>query len=208
MRKKKRKNIKQNNTSNQKDLTNIIISSDLLDDRMIHIIAKAIVEAEEIKLQKDKEKKNNELAEWRKKIGYKEYESKFKRFLNEIYVILKISFLPKKDIEGYRASTVLLKTLLAVFFKLMEWCLLLFAILLLLSIPIQYMIEGIEPFPIAYYMLSILWSVFLLFFSRVFRMASEEVDKIDDRNYIFSLFTSITSVISIIIAVIAITKGS
>jgi hypothetical protein len=41
----------------------------------------------------------------------------------------------------------------------------------------------------------------------MFRMASIEIEKIEDRNYLFGLFASVASIVSIVIAIIAVVKG-
>lgn len=47
----------------------------------------------------------------------------------------------------------------------------------------------------------------MLMISRLFRIASIEAEKMEDRNNLYGLFASIASIISIVIAVIAIVKG-
>ncbi len=70
--------------------------------------------------------------------------------------------------------------------------------------PIQYLMGNTRQFPWLLYIDYILLAVIAFLFSRLFRMASIEIDKLDDHNYLFGLFASITSFISIVIAVVAI----
>ena len=177
-------------------------------EEMQHIIACAIVEAEEIKAQKEEEKRKAALAEWHNIVGYKKYKNKMKQFFNNVKVFTKILFLPKKYIEGDRASTILLKSVISLFFGLMQCCSLILAILLIAFVPAQYLMQNIDVLPWYQNMLYILFGILAFVFSRLFRMAGIEIDNLDDRNYLFGLFASITSLISIIIAVIAIVKGA
>ena len=52
----------------------------------------------------------------------------------------------------------------------------------------------------------IVWAFPIFLLSRIFRMASYEIDRIKDYNYLFGLFATVTSIISIVIAIIAIVK--
>ena len=53
----------------------------------------------------------------------------------------------------------------------------------------------------------IVLGITVFFLSRMFRMASIEIEKIEDRNYLFGLFASVASIVSIVIAIIAVVKG-
>jgi hypothetical protein len=96
---------------------------------MQHVIAKALVEAEELKEQKKTEQREKEHAEWRKDIGYKEYDDKcklwrgIKIFFNRLKCFCKVCVLPKKKIQGDRASFSLMQLFLQSFFVLAK-CLL------------------------------------------------------------------------------------
>lgn len=203
-----KKKAKQNTASKPLQSINMILPENMRAEEMQHIIACAIAEAEEIKAQKEEEQRKAALIEWRDKIGYKEHKSKIKKFINEIKVFIKILFLPKKHIESDRASIILLKSFIALFFWIMKWCSLLFAIFLIGCFPIQYIRGNISEFPWQLYSYCVPFAVLAFIFSRLFRMAGIEIDNLDDRNYLFGLFASITSLVSIIIAVIAIVKGA
>lgn len=187
---------------------NIHLPENMSAEEMQHIIACAIVEAETIKVQKEKEQHELALSEWHKAIGLKEYDNKIRQFFNNIKVFIKILFLPKKLIEGDRASSILLKSVIALFFWIMKWCSLILSILLIAFVPIQYLLKDIAILPWHQNVIFILYGILAFVFSRLFRMAGIEVDKLDDRNYLFALFASITSLVSIVIAVIAIVKGA
>ena len=205
---KSTKKTKQNTALNPLQSTNINLPENMNAEEMQHIIACAIVEAEEIKAQKEEEQRKATLAEWHDTIGYKEHENKFKRFCNEAHVFIKVLFLPKKDIKGNTASSVLLILFIEFFFGLMKWISLLLAILLLVCFPILYFMGNISQFPWQLYSYCVPLALLAFIFSRLFRMAGIEIDNLNDRNYLFGLFASITSLVSIIIAVIAIVEGA
>ena len=199
-----KKKSKQNIASNPLQSVNISLPANMSAEEMQHLIANAIIEAEDIKAQKEEAA----LAEWHNIVGYKKYKNKMKQFFNDVKAFTKILFLPKKYIEGDRASTILLKSVISLFFGLMKWCSLIIAILLIALVPAQYLMQNIAVLPWYQNVLFISFGVLAFIFSRLFRMAAIEIDNLDDRNYLFSLFTSITSLVSIIIAVIAIVKGA
>jgi hypothetical protein len=199
---------KQNTVSKPLQSVNMKLPQNMSAEEMQHIIARAIVEAEEIKTQKAEEQSKIALAEWHATLGYKEYQNKLRNALNKLKVFFNILFLPKKYIKGDRASAILLKSFISLFFWIMKWCSLLLSILLIVCIPIQYFVREMNQFPWQLDTYCIPFAFVAFVFSRLFRMASAEIDKLDDRNYLFGLFASITSLVSIIIAVIAIIKGA
>lgn len=199
---------KQNTASKPLQSANINMPENMSKEEMQHIIACAIVEAEEIKAQKKEEQRKVALSKWHSIIGYKEYNNKFRQFFNEVKVFIKILFLPKKYIEGDMASLALLKSFISLFFWLMQRCLFILCILFITFVPIQYVMENIIPLPWYLNIPIILCGFTFFILSRLFRMANIEVEKFDNRNYLFGLFASITSFVSIIIAVIAIIKGA
>lgn len=68
---------------------------------------------------------------------------------------------------------------------------------------LQCIIKDIPTLSVIQNILLGLFVVPLFLFSRMFRMASIEVNKIEDRNLLFGIFASVTSIVSIVIAVIA-----
>ncbi len=203
-----KKKAKQNTALKPLQSVNMNLPENMSAEEMQHIIACAIVEAEEIKAQKEEEQRKATLAEWRDKIGYKDHKSKIKKFFNEIKVFIKILFLPKKDIKGDRASLALLKSFISLFFRLMKWCLLILSILFIAVVPTQFIMRNMIQLPWYQNIFLILYGFTAFILSRLFRMASIEVDRFYNRNYLFGLFASIASLVSIIIAVIAIVKGA
>ncbi len=213
MSKGRNKKNKQTQQNKPEPKVNVSLPTNISAEEMQHIIARAMVEADEIKEQNKQAKKEVALKQWRSDIGYKEYDDKCKllrgtkTFLNRLKCFAKVCFIPKKKIQGDRASFSLMQMFLQAFFVLTKWLLVLAAIVSVIA-----GIVGLCTSPI----LSAAWAmgIYLVFvaiplflISRMFRMASIEVEKIEDRNYLFGLFASVASIVSIIIAIIAVVKG-
>lgn len=182
-------------------------------DEMQHVITMAIVEAEEIKERKKQEQIEAERKEWREAIGYKEYDDKnklirgVKTFWNGIVSFIRVCFVRKQYIKGDRVSFNLMKMLLCKSFDLIKICLNILAAMFILYIPMQYIIPSLTVLAWHQSVLLGAYGLLTFMFSRMFRIASIEVEKIEDRNYLFGLFASVTSIVSIVIAIIAIVKG-
>lgn len=208
MAKEKKKSKKQNKAE-----AKVVSAPTFTDAQMQHLIACAIVEADEIKEQEHRKQQEADLQEWRTAIGYKEFDDSnrvirgIKSFFNQLWCILKICFVPSKAVKGDRASFALMKLFLCLFFGVAECILTLASLLLviygfaLFFLPNAAPLLGLSNAAL----ISIGISVFLI--SRLFRIAGIEVSKIEDRNYLFGLFASVTSIASIVIAIIAIVKG-
>ncbi len=205
---KNKKNAKQNNTSKSLQPVNINLPENMNKEEMQHIIARAIVEAEEIEAQHKEEQHQKDLAEWHGVIGYKEHRNKFKNGLNKVIVLFRVMFLPEKHIKGDIALSTLLKLCISTFFGFMNFLSLLLSACLIAYMPIQHFTGKTNQFPWLLYVYLLPCAIIAFILSRLFRMASIEIDKLDNRNYLFGFFASITSFVSIIIAIIAIAKGA
>lgn len=192
---------------------NVALPSGMSAEEMQHILARAIVEADELKELNKQAKKEEALKQWREDIGYKEYDDKcklwrgIKTFFNRLKCFCKVCVLPKKKIQGDRASFSLMQLFLQSFFVLAKWLLVLVTIAsagvgiyTLCTSPVSS-----SDLVASFYFIVAAIPLFLL--SRLFRMASIEVEKIEDRNYLFGFFASVASIVSIVIAIIAIAKG-
>lgn len=209
-----KKNAKQNVASKSSQSANINLSENMSAEEMQHIIACAIVEAEEIKERKSKELEEQERLEWKKSIGYKDFsdtECKLWRTIrtifNRVRMLLTVLFIRKRKISGDRASVAFLQELLTVFFGILQALSFVFTIAFIFAIfnPSFFKVASLGIIEIIEFVLFAL-TAFLL--SCIFRIIKLEVNKLEDRNYLFGLFASITSLVSIIIAVIAIVKGA
>lgn len=175
---------------------NVALPSGISAEEMQYIIAKAMVEAEELKEQKKNEQREKEREEWEKTVG----KNPFKRFF-------RVLFMSKKHIKGDKTTFALLKMFIEMFFGLAMILTLLFSISAIVSIPLQYVIDAMPKMSVGENVLLGLYALVSFLFSRMFRIASIEIDKIEDRNLLFGIFASITSIVSIVIAVLAVVKG-
>ena len=202
---KKNKNAPSNNV-------NIVLPDSMSAEEMQQIITNALLAVEDAKEQKAKEQKEEERKIFREAMGYKDYphEKGLKRsflvFCNRVKMLFKLFFAPKHLIKGDDATFGLLKMSIEIFFWVVKWAATLFAIFAIAYIPLQYTVKAIPVLPLMSNVLlgCFAFSSFLL--SRMFRMASIEVDKIEDRSLLFGIFTSVASIVSIVIAIVAIVK--
>lgn len=201
---KKNKNASSNNV-------NIVLPESLSADEMKNIFVEAMLEVEKRKSKVEEEKAAKELKEWQDSIGVKFYPKEkkirfrwFKRTWNDIVVFFKMCFVSKDKIKGDRATTGLLKFFLGLIFELVKAALVLCSIALATFIPLQYLIDGITPLKVQENIFIGGFAILIFMLSRLFRIAGFEIEKIDDKNYLFGVLASITSIISIVVAIIAI----
>lgn len=207
-----KKNNKSKRDSVQTNSINTFGQEGLSAVELQHVIAKAIIESEETKERRKKQQQEEEIKDWRDIIGYKDY-SKSKwyfryplRFLNDIWIFLRLSFISRTKIQGNRAMSAIVKISLSLFLGSVEWVLCILALYLTSRIPIQFFVNNVK-LSWDRSIINIILAFLLFVYSRIFRMASVEVEKMEDHNYLFGFFTSVTSIISITIAIIAIVRG-
>ena len=194
MSKNRRKTPKEQKQSTSMPV-NIVLPDSLSAEEMQQIITNALLAVEDAKEQKAKEQKEQERKEWEETVG----NNPIKRFF-------KILFLPKKYIKGDKTTFALLKVFVGMFFGLAKIFTLLFSIAAIAYIPMQYAIDALPNMSIGQNIMLSLYAVLSFLFSRMFRMASIEVDKIEDRSLLFGIFASVSSIVSIVIAIVAIVK--
>ena len=178
-------------------------------EELQHLIARAIVEADEIKKEARRKQQDTELLEWRKAIGYKEFRvwRKLQTFFNRLWCILKICFIPSAKIKGDRSSFALMKLFLQLVFVLAKWILLATSLVFVAHGIYMFFPQEVTASIVMSNIMIIIVGVTIFLLSRLFRMAIIEIEKIEDRNYLFGLFASVTSIVSIVIAIIAVVKG-
>lgn len=205
---KRKKSQKQNSEARQSAPAHInAVSGQMSADELQHMIANAIMEAEDMKAKREADRKAEELAEWRKAIGYDKSKTGIAKVWNDFSSTVKAMFVPKKYIKGDRTSAAIIQGLLQLCFKALYWSCSVFAFILFASIPLSFVIPNIDNLNGVQIVFYIIMAFFMFVSSRLFRIASIEAEKMDDRNNLYGLFASITSIISIVIAVIAIVKG-
>lgn len=195
MGKKKQKQKSQIKVENVKSDTLMVID----DERITKIIVNALTEYDKQKQEavelKDRQRREN----YQKRLGVK--NNKY-----SVLAILKVLCFPKKYARGVDAGTSFVKMALSALYKLIEYSIVLIASLLIWSIIKQLVIPNVVHMKWYDLALNGIWGVALLIFSRVFRIASIEVDEIRDNNYLFGLFAALTSIVSIIVAIVALLK--
>lgn len=191
---------------------NIYLPENLDKDELQYVIANALVESEEIKKRRDEKRKEEEFKIWRENIGFKDYsDSKYKckcifQFFNDIWIMFKLAFIPRRKIYGDRAISTLLKMVLAMFFGVGSLIMLLLGLFLFALIPLQFFYPSIQ-FPWYVYLFFAVFSYFMFIISGIIKMASIEIEKMEDHSYLVEIFASVTSIISITIAIIAVVRG-
>ena len=175
----------------QKNIVNEIrLPDNISKDEWQHIIANAIVEADEIKEKKEKEIKKAQSA---KRKGFRGF--------------LKLMFCPKKVVEGDFTTTSLLKQTMIFLLQVVAIVLLLWGIALLAIVPLSHILDNIGTLPWTALFYAVPFGILSLLFARVFHISSLEIEKIDDSNYVFGAFASFSAIISVVISIIALIKG-
>lgn len=181
---------------------------------MKQTIVEALLEYEKINKKNELDQKREKKQARQNLLGYKDYSqsnSRFKRLLefgNDVQFFFKIMFLPKEKIDGSFATLVLLKFFLTFLIDLISFGLAVISVIIFLCIPLQYFMPDITPLPWGWDVLYGLCALMVFFLSKFFHIASVEIEKSEDNNYLFGVFTSVTSAISLVIAIIAIIKKS
>ena len=141
---------KKNKSVTPSNNVNIVLPESLSADEMKNIFVEAMLEVEKRKSEVEKEKADKNLKEWRYSLGIKEYPKddkirfrSVKQFFNTFGAFFRLSFISKKKIKGDRATTGLLKFFLAIIFDLAKFALTVWSALLMLSIPLQYIVNSI-----------------------------------------------------------------
>lgn len=175
-------------------------------DEMTDIIAKAIIKADEMRVQKEEEKKKEIKKKWCETIGYKDYSNKkglakqFYRFINDAAILLKMPFISKEKIETDRVAWSLLQVALIILFQIITYGFFPPVFFFLLY-------KAIWQRHIIYSPLRLLTAFFVYILYGLFRMVTVEIDRIKERDYLIELFTAIITIISVVVAVIAIVGG-
>lgn len=169
------------------------------EEMLSSAITKALLEYDKRKEQEAQVKLKKEQAEFQTSLGVKEGKPKF-------FAAMKLLFHPKKYAKNMQANAELTKSVLKLIYKSVELILLLLSIFMIAAIPLQFIIPDV---PIAAWYIDvviIVWAFPIFLLSRIFRMASYEIDQIKDYNYLFGLFATVTSIISVVIAIIAVVQ--
>lgn len=172
-------------------------------------LAEAIVKAQKIEKEQQIKEKEQAFIEWRNSLGYKEYSDKSelaKNFLtigNRIKVFFKLMFISKNKKIETSFSAILLQTLLVGFFNFLKLGTLVSSILFIgfIFYHPDIIFENHD-----YFVLSGL-AIFSFLYSRFFRLISIEIDQMNDKEQLLSLFTAVVAIIPLVEIVFNFLKG-
>lgn len=193
MGKKKRINNRQNSSS---------ISIKNIDEK---VLAREIIKAHEEyehyrQTEKEKEEKKRQ-EEWLKTLNQKEYPSnekwiwrKYHQIRNDFFLFKNLLFIKAKDVKDMRATFGLMRLAVIGIFALCKWILYLCASAMVYGV----WSKAIE-LPLGLMIAFVLWV-----FARIFRIASFEIEKIEDGNLIIAIFSGVLSFVAVVIAIVAI----
>lgn len=172
-------------------------------------LAEAIVKAQKIEKEQQIKEKEQAFIEWRNSLGYKEYSNKnkitkkFLTFGNRIKVSFKLMFLSKNQKIETSFSAIFLQTLLMGFFNFLKHATLISSILF---IGFMFYHPEIDFEKYHYIVLSGL-AILSFLYSRFFRLISIEIDQMNDKEQLLSLFTAVVAIIPLVEIVFNFLKG-
>ena len=176
-------------------------------DELQHLIAKAIVEAEDIRVKREAAGKAEELNEWHKAIGYDKNKTGLRGVCNKISSVARAMFVNKHFIKGDRASVAIIQNLTSACFHVLKFVLELVALALFIYPIVTLILPRIGNISWWKFILLDVYALFLFTLSRVFKMAGVETSKMENRNDLYTIFAALSSFISMIVAIIAVVKG-
>ena len=205
-----RKNKRGSNTSGTKNAPplNITLSDGMSASEMQSLIVRALLEYDQKKQERDKQIEANALNEWRQRIGYKDYSDRklLSRIVltiaNSLMTLLKVLFMRKKQITGDFATISLMRIAISLVFFIAKWVLWGISIVLFLAYPCSLIVPGIPEIRFSEAVLRIEIGLITLLFAQLFRIASIEIEKMKDRNYIVDIFAAVAAVAAIIISLV------
>ena len=192
---------KRNRTNNKKQNTSASTIKTFDEKTLAHEIIKAHEEYKHNKMiEKEKEDKKFQ-DEWLKILNQKEYPPNEKwiwrkchKFRNDFFLLKNLLFIKAKDVRDMRATFGLMRLATSGVFALCKWALYFFA---------ASMIYGVWNDTVET-VLGCMIAVIVWVFARIFRIASFEVEKINDGNLIINIFSGVLSFVAVVIAIVTI----
>ena len=163
-------------------------------------LAQAIVKAQKIEKEQQIKEKEQAFIEWRNSLGYKEYSNKNKmarKFLiigNRIKIFFKLMFLSKSQKIETSFSAIFIQKILSGFFNFLKYGTLISS---LFFIGFMFYHPEIDFEKYHYIVVSGL-AILSFFYSRVFRLISIEIDQMNDKEQLLSLFTAVVAIIPLV----------
>ena len=172
-------------------------------------LAEAIVKAQQKAKEQQIKEKEQAFIEWRAELGYKEHNDKhgLRKMLlvtgNRFIYAFRLMFVSKKRKIETSFSAILLQTLLVDFFKFLKLGTLISSIFFIgfMFYHPDFIFENYD-----YFVLSSL-AIFSFLYSRFFRLISIEIDQMNDKEQLLSLFTAVVAIIPLVEVVFNFLKG-
>ena len=187
-------------------LISFVLPDNMPQEDMQNLIVNSLLAYDEAKKKLEKQEHEKEAQEWREKIGYKDYSDRkwlprvLLTFFNSIKTMLKILFMPKKKINGDHATSGLMKLFVILFFNVCKWVLWGVFIAAVLSYPVSLIFHNYHTIYPAFYPSCIEIGVIAFILAQLFRMATIEVEKMKDHNYVVDIFAAVAAVVAIILS--------
>ena len=187
----------------------IVFPDNISAEEVKSIITEGMLEFEEQKKQRENEEKEARRKAWQNAIGVKDFSNvkKTKRWLlqfcNDLKTFWKICTISQKDVRGDDTVFNLIQAFIVSIFAVIFVICMLLSLVFSIAFPILLFLGFFPGIPLNIALLVFFLGILAFVFSQAFRIASFEVTNIEDRSYLFNLFTCVVSTISMIVAVIA-----
>lgn len=212
-----KKNSKSKNSQDKAKPTipSVIFPAEMSQEEMQHIIANAIAEAQKINEEVKRKQKEADIRESQEIIGLKTFHDKsklmrgIKTARNQIKCFFKICFLPRKYIKGDRVICGIMSMLLTLFFAIIAaalYCISLFLLIFGIYSIIAFVKGQTVSIGIIEWYAFIPFSFLAFEFASLFRIASIEIEKVEDRNHIQSLLSTVLAIIAAVFAYLSLIK--
>ena len=192
-----KKKTTKNNKQNTSSTTTINIDEKILARELI----KAHEAYEQFRNEEKEKEERKHQEEWLKTLNQKEFPLNEKRFSqkchkfrNDFFLIKSLLFIKARDVRDMRATFSLMQLAVICIFALCKWVLYLCA---------ASMIYGVWNDTIEI-VVGCMLAIAFWAFARIFRIASFEIEKIDDGNLITAIFSGVLSFVAVVIAIVAI----
>lgn len=200
---------KKRKTGNQATSIIINLPANISKNELKLIIVDGLLEFEAQRKRQEQEEKASRGKEWQDTIGVKDF-SETKRpmkwllqFCNEVKVIWRICTISSKNIKGDGTVFSLIQIFILLLFAVVIAICALISAVFMIVVPVLFFLGKLPDTSLSTVFVLFSFGLFAFMLFQVFRIASFEVINIEDRNYLFSLFTCVVSTVSVIIAVIA-----
>ena len=203
-----KKGKKQKNDEKTAAPINLVLPDNMSQAEMQNLIVSSLLEYDKAKAEREKKAEENDLQARRDLVGYKDYSDRkfiprvFLTFINRIVVLFRLLFMPKEKIEGDYVTTGLMKFAVSILFAAAKWVFRVFGIYGLISYPLTFVFPNLAKIDIPTYFVYIGFGITALLLSQMFRLASIEVEKLKDHNYVVDIFAAVAALVAIIVSLI------